>query len=35
MKTFVRGLAVLFILTLTCFGEGTIWETKEDVYERK
>ena len=35
MKNFVRSQAVVFILTVTCFGEGTILETKEDVYERK
>ena len=35
MTNFVRSQAVVFILTVTCFGEGTILETKEDVYERK
>lgn len=34
MKNFVRSPALAFILTVACFGEGTIWETKEDVYER-
>jgi len=34
MKNFARTPAVFFFLTVTFFGEGTIWETREDVYER-
>lgn len=32
MKNLILSQAVL-LLSLACFGEGTIWETKEDVYE--
>ncbi|KAL9958534.1 hypothetical protein ACROYT_G035562 [Oculina patagonica] len=32
MKNLILSPAVL-LLILVCFGEGTIWETKEDIYE--